>query len=113
MLRFGVECTSGLLTNMYVGMFNKIIERNLLPSIDWDVVIDSSIVGLKKPDIRIFKLAEKKSGASGKEIVFVDNNDKNIKTANILSWNTFLYDSANFRKSSEKLLSYFKNLNHF
>jgi len=100
----------GLLTNIYVGMLDKIMKRGLLPPINWDVVIDSTIVGLQKPDIRIFELAETKSGFNGKEILFVDNNQKNIDAANGFGWNTFLYDSAYHAKSSKELSAYFRSL---
>lgn len=55
----------GLLTNMYVGMFNMIKKRDLLPPQKFDVIIDSTIVGLQKPDPKIYKLAEERCGFSG------------------------------------------------
>ena len=100
----------GLLTNMYVEMFDEITKRGLLPPVNWDVVIDSTTVGLQKPDIKIFELAEERSGFKSKEILFVDNNQKNIDAANDFGWNTFLYDSANHVKSSKELSAYFQSL---
>ncbi|MFH0792212.1 MAG: HAD-IA family hydrolase [bacterium] len=100
----------GLLTNMYVGMFDEITKRGLLPPVNWDVVIDSTIVGLQKPDIKIFELAETRSGFKGKEILFVDNNQKNIDTASNFGWNVFLYDSASHVESSKELLAYLQSV---
>src|SRR6185437_2832167 len=35
----------GLLTSMYVGMFDAISAKEILPNIAWDIIVDSSIVG--------------------------------------------------------------------
>jgi len=100
----------GLLTNMYVDMFEKIRKNKLLPPIDWDIIIDSSIVGLQKPDPKIFALSEDKCGVKGEEILFIDNSKENIKSADKFGWNTFLYDSTNHQKSCTELDKFIKNI---
>jgi len=100
----------GLLTNMYVGMLSEIVKKELLPLVSWDVVIDSTEVGFQKPDVEIYKLAEKRSGYSGKEILFIDNKQENIDVARNLGWNTFLYDSSNHARASRELVDYLKNI---
>lgn len=106
------HCRIGLLTNMYINMFDKIKEQNILPNIDWDMLIDSTKVGLQKPDLRIYALAEEKCGFKGNEILFIDNTEKNINAAKNFGWQTFLYDSADPVKSSQKLLKYINELIH-
>lgn len=93
----------GLLTNMYPGMLNAIRIRNLLPSIKWDTIIDSSVEKMQKPNTEIYKLAEKRSGFTGKEILFIDNTKKNLDAVSKLDWNTFLYDPKNPKLSNRKL----------
>src|SRR3989344_735324 len=100
----------GLLTNMYVGMLDLIRDRNLLPSIDWDVVIDSSKVDLQKPDPKIYLLAQKLSGVENGEILFVDNSKKNIDAAKNLGWTIFYFGSSDYEKSSSNLLEFYRNL---
>ena len=97
----------GLLTNMYVGMFEEIKKHDLFPEINWDIVIDSSQVKLQKPDIGIFKLAEEKAGFKGQEILFVENSQENADAAKNLGWQTFFYDSADYSKSSDELVKYY------
>ncbi|HEX7042460.1 MAG TPA: HAD-IA family hydrolase [Patescibacteria group bacterium] len=94
----------GLLTSMYVGMFGKILEKDILPHVVWDAVIDSSIVGFAKPDIEIYEAAQKESGVDAKEILFIDNNMHNIFPAEKLGWQTFFYDSKDYEASSKKLM---------
>lgn len=97
----------GLLTNMFIGMLDTIIERGLLPNEHWDIIIDSSIVHLKKPNNDMFAFAQRQAGVPHNEIFFVDNLEENILAAQQLGWQTFLYDSKNPEASSQKLLKLF------
>jgi len=101
------RCRVGLLTNMYPHMFEAIKNRSLLPNVTWDVIIDSSVVGIKKPDPRIFELSEQRAGVKGKEILFVENDPRNIRAAKDFGWQTFLYDSTHPKDSSNKLSTLF------
>lgn len=100
----------GLLTNMYPNMLSEIKKSVLLPNINWDVVVDSSVVNLRKPDKQIFRVAENLSGFKGKEILFIDNGEENVKSATEFGWNTFLYKPAVPEKSNKELLEYYKIL---
>lgn len=100
----------GLLTNMYPNMLFEIKKAGLLPTINWDVVIDSSVVNLRKPDRQMFKIAEDMSGFKGKEILFIDNGKENIKSAFEFGWNTFLYKPTEPEKSNQNLLLCYENL---
>ncbi len=97
-------CRIGLLTNMYSHMLDAIREKGILPRVDWDVIIDSSVVGMKKPDQGIFELAEKRAGAKGEEILFVDNTRKHIEAAERFGWRTLLYDQFSLDEPNERLL---------
>lgn len=93
----------GLLTNMYPRMFPLIKERNLLPPVAWDIVVDSTQVGCQKPEREIFEIAQKKANVQGEEILFVDNSLENVEAAKLYGWQTFLYDSAHPVDASQKL----------
>ena len=97
----------GLLTNMYPHMYEAIKKMGLLPNVTWDAIVDSSVDGIIKPDSAIFKLAEQKAGAKGKQILFVDNSIVNINAAKAFGWETFLYDSVKPEESSNRLLALF------
>jgi FMN phosphatase YigB (HAD superfamily) len=100
-------CKVGLLTNAYTGMLDAIKKKGILPDITWDIVVDSSIVGLQKPDSKIFWLAQEKAKANGKEILFVENSPKHVKASEQFGgWQTFLYDSSNPEVSSLKLTEF-------
>ena len=93
----------GLLTNMYPRMLKTIEKANLIPKLNWDVVIDSSQVMRQKPDPEIFELATKKSGFKNEEILFIDNSIKNTLAAQKIGWQVFHYDNKNPEKASREL----------
>lgn len=93
----------GLLTNMYPRMFAAIEQKHILPDVKWDVVIDSSLELLQKPDRKFFELAEKRAAVSHSEILFIDNSPEHIKEAEAFGWQTFLYDSSNHHAAAQSL----------
>lgn len=98
------KCGVGIITNMYVDMFDLIEKKGILPPYKWDIVIDSSKVGVRKPDPAIFELAVKKSGINKHEILFVDNGAKHIEAAKKFGLQTFLYDPSDYESASIKLM---------
>lgn len=101
-------CRIGLLTNMYPGMFESIKNHGLLPEIDWDVVVDSSVEKVAKPDRRFFEIAQEKAGVGGDHILFVENSPGHVEAAKTFGWQTFLYDPASPVESSKNLKQYFQ-----
>lgn len=89
----------GLLTNMYPGMLDKIVEAKLLPDVKWDVVIDSTIVKMQKPNQDIYKYAQELTNLAPEEILFVENTEGNLIIPKELGWQTFLYNSYENEKS--------------
>lgn len=93
----------GLLTNMYPGMFKAIKSRGLLPNINWEMVVDSSLEGFAKPQPEIYLLAKERIGLKAENILFIDNSEKNIIAAQKLGWETVLYDPLQLEESNEKV----------
>jgi FMN phosphatase YigB (HAD superfamily) len=91
-------------------MLPKIIERNLFSPVNWDVIIDSSKVGCRKPHEQIYRIAQGKVGVQNEEILFIDNLTKNLVVPKKLGWKTFLYDPNNFEQSSIDLGKYFDQI---
>ncbi|MEK6873015.1 MAG: HAD-IA family hydrolase [Nanoarchaeota archaeon] len=75
----------------------------------FEIVIISCDVGIRKPDLRIYKLLIKKIKEKNRkiktsEILFVDNREWNLKPANKLGMKTILF------KDNKKLFRKFKKL---
>lgn len=99
----------GLLTNMYPGLLDAIKTRNLLPEIQWDTVIDSSVVGLRKPQAEIYELAERNANTDPANILFIENSKSHVEAANQRGWKTLLYDPSNLDKSNQKFMDVLSN----
>ena len=99
----------GLLTNQYPGMLSMIIEKGLMPKVDWDVIIDSSLEKIRKPDPEIYLLAENKVKADPKSILFVDNKQSLLEPARKRGWQVFEYDPSNPEISTTRLQRFIYN----
>jgi HAD superfamily hydrolase (TIGR01549 family) len=93
----------GLLTNMYPRMLETIYSHQLLPDIEWDAIVDSSVVGYQKPQPEMYQKAEEMAGVEPHEIFFVDNSEEHLYEAAKQKWRTFLYDTKDPEESNKKL----------
>jgi len=93
----------GLLTAQYPKMLNMIYAKGLLPKDIWDVIIDSSIEGVTKPEPEIYLLAEARSNVSPDTILFVDNKAKLLEYPKSRRWMVFEYDPSEPEKSTRQL----------
>jgi putative hydrolase of the HAD superfamily len=59
----------------------------------FDVVVDSSAVGARKPERKIYEITRERLGIPHDEIFFVDDIGQNLKAARALGWQTFLFTS--------------------
>jgi len=60
----------------------------------FDTVIDSSEVGMRKPEERIYKFTEQQLGQPGEELLFIDDLGVNLKPARQMGWQTLKYDDT-------------------
>lgn len=100
----------GLLTDQYPGLLDGIFANNLLPPVTWDVIVDSSIEGVKKPHPEIYALAMQKAGVSANEILFIDNNPKNLVQPKLLGWQTHYYDSKDYALANQYLATFLSGI---
>jgi len=97
----------GLLTNVSPGMLDLIIEKGILPDVEWNEIVDSSVEHVMKPDPRIFEIAQQRAHVPANEILFIDNKLSHCEAAEAaVGWQTFYYDSADRTKSAGKLAAF-------
>lgn len=95
----------GLLTNMYPRLLDELFFRKLIPPKEWwEIIVDSSEVGLQKPDKKIFEIAQQRADAKVEEILFVENTSEHLQAAKDAGWQTFAYNSTLPKESSKKLM---------
>jgi len=66
-------------------------ESVLEPASLFDLVIDSSEVGTRKPESRVYELTRERLGVAHDEIFFLDDIGQNLKAARALGWKTMLF----------------------
>ena len=92
--------TLGILTNNV----QEVDWRERVPAELLDFVVDSSEVGLVKPDPRIYELLLDRLGRPGPEVAYFDDLEENIPPARELGINAFVFtDVAQCRKELEAL----------
>jgi FMN phosphatase YigB (HAD superfamily) len=64
----------------------------LLPDVPYHAVIDSSEVGMVKPDEAIFRLATEKADVAPAEILLIDDTHANLRAAEHAGWHALLFD---------------------
>lgn len=82
----------GLLSNIMPGFIPEMIKANLIPNVEYDVIIDSSEVKMIKPESQIFQLAGERAGVDANEILFIDDSRANIMAASQLGWRVMWFD---------------------
>ena len=93
----------GLLSNSMPGLISEMFKRNLLPAVDYDVIIDSSQTGLIKPEPAIYDLAAKESGVKPDSILLIDDSRPNLMAAGQLGWHVLWFDEYDPEASVERI----------
>ncbi|HVV66468.1 MAG TPA: HAD-IA family hydrolase [Candidatus Saccharimonadales bacterium] len=84
----------GLLTNTMPGFVSALRRKGLIPDIHYDAIVDSSEIGVLKPEQEIYAIAEERAGISPEEILFIDDAKANLVAASKLGWNVMWFDDA-------------------
>ncbi len=93
----------GLLSNINQGVIKQLLAKNILPAINYSSIIDSSEIGLIKPQKQIFELAVQKSGVQAEEILLVDDNRDNIMSAQEVGIQVCWFDGFDPQESAQKI----------
>lgn len=93
----------GYLTNIYSGVFAKQLEKKKIPRIKYSAAVQSSDLGVVKPGREIFDIAINRAGFPAKEILFIDDDQKNIRSAERFGFKTFLFDEENISQSVNRI----------
>lgn len=81
-----------LFTNNWPNMTERILKKINDDSSVIKHMFESSVEKLRKPDIIFYELVQDRTGAKGNEIFFIDDKKENLTTAEVLGWQTFLYE---------------------
>ncbi len=93
----------GLLSNIMPGLLPALLKKNVIPDINYDVIIDSSQIGIIKPEPEIFNYAAKQADYLPQNLLLVDDTRENVATAEALGWHVLWFDYAQPDESVEQV----------
>ena len=93
----------GLLTNAEYGAMKYAKQKRLIPDVPWHAIIDSSALGVIKPEPEIYEVAEKAAGVAPEEIFFIDDVEEHITVAKSRGWQGMVFDTNDVEGSIQKL----------
>jgi FMN phosphatase YigB (HAD superfamily)/DNA-binding Xre family transcriptional regulator len=82
----------GLLSNIMPGFIDAMLARDLLPKLNYEVIIDSSQVGAIKPEAEIYSIATQRASVDSSEILLVDDSRTNLMAAERAGWKVLWFD---------------------
>jgi FMN phosphatase YigB (HAD superfamily)/DNA-binding XRE family transcriptional regulator len=82
----------GLLSNIMPGFIPQMIAKNLVPNINYDVIVDSSQIGTIKPEPEIYQYAQQEAKVNSNEILLIDDSRPNLMAAEKLGWHVLWFD---------------------
>lgn len=99
----------GMMTNTSPGYVDELQKKGLLPKEKFDAIVDSSEVGILKPNPKIYELAEKQAGYKGDEILFIDDSRTNLTAADKFGWRIMWFDTFDPEDSVRKLREFLED----
>ena len=93
----------GLISNIMPGFISTMQQRQILPSIKFDSIIDSSVVGAIKPERAIYEAASRLANVKPQEILLVDDDRANLMAAERLDWQVLWFDDYELPASVERI----------
>lgn len=93
----------GLISNIMPGFIDKLLEKNMIPNMKYDTIIDSSVVGAIKPEPRIYEVAAAKSGFAPSSLLLIDDSRSNLMAAERQGWKVLWFDDYRPTESVDRV----------
>jgi putative hydrolase of the HAD superfamily len=93
----------GLLTNIMPGFLNALRRSGQVPNLNYDVVIDSSVVAAIKPESKMYEIAQERAGCPPGEILLIDDARVNLMAAERLGWHVLWFDDSHPQESVDRV----------
>ncbi len=93
----------GLLSNIGSGFIDDMLKAGLLPNVAYDAIVDSSKVGVLKPDPKIYDIAESMAGVAANEILLIDDTRANLMPAQRAGWHVMWFNDYDSMEATERV----------
>jgi putative hydrolase of the HAD superfamily len=91
----GANYDIGILSNSMPGSIDQLRQKGLIPDVDYAAIVDSSKVGLVKPDPHIYEKAQELAAVEPNEILLIDDSRPNLVAADKAGWHGLWSDELN------------------
>lgn len=93
----------GLISNIMPGGIDGLLKRGLIPNIDYDAVVDSSVEHTMKPEKKIYEIAQQRAGVDPCEILLIDDTRANLMAAERVGWKVLWFDDYRPSEGTERV----------
>lgn len=93
----------GLLSNIMPGLIDRMIEKGLIPKINYQAIIDSSQAGAIKPEAKIYEVAAEKANTHPSDILLIDDSRPNLMAAQHMGWHVIWFDDFRPKDSADRV----------
>ena len=91
----------GLLTNIMPFQLSGMRQNGKLPDLKYDAVVDSSELGMVKPEKAIYEVALERAGVNPEEILLIDDTRANLVAAEKQGWHVLWFNDARSHESTD------------
>jgi len=85
------------------GFIDGLMSKKLIPKITFDSIIDSSVVMAIKPELKIFQLAEQRTGLPPSDILLIDDSRSNLAAADKMGWHVIWFNDTDPDDSIQRI----------
>lgn len=82
----------GLLTNNWLGFTDSLMQRGLIPKVEYSSIVESAKYHSGKPDPKFYQIAQDLASVESNEIMLVDDFPPYLVAANAAGWQTMRFD---------------------
>jgi FMN phosphatase YigB (HAD superfamily)/DNA-binding XRE family transcriptional regulator len=82
----------GVLSNNMPGFIHELTTAGKIPQVGFSAIVDSSKVGVIKPDAKIYEIAQQMAAVEPREILLIDNERPNLIAADHAGWQVLWFD---------------------
>lgn len=93
----------GLLTNIMPGLLDGLMAQGKVPKLPYDAIVDSSKIGMIKPEAKLFSYAAEQAGVPSNELLLIDDTQANLVAAEKHGWHVVWFDYARPEESASHI----------
>ena len=98
----------GILSNVSERLYEIYEEKEMLPKVEYAAVVKSGELKMIKPEKEIYDYAAKQADVLGERILFLDDNEKNVRAAKELGWQAEIFETYFPERTIERVKNKYK-----